>query len=259
MISASRITSALAVLIVGMGEVPDSNAAIVDLQNATATYSQINPDFPGLWSASKTIDGTRSGAFTSWAIARCEGSPVCGNTHTKPETIVWETKHDLTVNATTPLEFKLYHGDFVPSPDHNLGRFRLSYTRDDRSLFADGMDNGGDVSANWVVIDPVAFSSTTGETFTKLGDSSLLVSGGSNFNSTYRIAATLAAAGITGFRLEALEDSSLPFSGPGRATPNGNFALSEFQLTTVPVPASLWLISSGVLALFGLARSRRIQ
>ncbi|MDP7572097.1 MAG: hypothetical protein QF391_10875, partial [Myxococcota bacterium] len=40
--------------------------------------------------------------------------------------------------------------------------------------------------------------------------------------------------GITGVRLEALSDPSLPAEGPGRAK-NGNFVLNEFTLSAVPL------------------------
>ena len=40
--------------------------------------------------------------------------------------------------------------------------------------------------------------------------------------------------GITGIRLEALTDPSLPGQGPGRA-PNGNFVLNEFRVTAAPL------------------------
>ena len=243
------IALAVSVPIVGIGYSSDSNAAPVALQYATATYSQ-----PGGWGPGNTIDGNFN---TAWAIARCESTTSCFNTRADAQTIVWETKNNLTVNATTPLEFRLDHHVGFAAPDHNLGRFRLSYTTDDRSLFADGAETGGDVTANWELIDPVSISSMSGETFTILSDSSVLVSGGSNLYSTYRIAATLAAVGITGFRLEALKDSSLPFGGPGRQATNGNFTLSEFSITPVPLPATAWLIGSGLLALLGLVRSNR--
>ncbi len=218
-------------------------ANTIDLQNATATYSQD----PVLWSASKTIDGNISGSFVSWAVF----DPDNG---VSAQTIVWETTNDLFMNPDMTIQFTLHHQDYIPRPGHNLGCFRLSYTTDDRSDFADGLNYNGDVSANWTVIDPISTGSSGGETFTILSDSSLLVSGGANWNSTYQVNASLSAAGITGFRLEALENPSLPFQGPGREPANGNFHLSEFRVSAAPIPGAIWLFLSGLIALWGVKK-----
>ena len=202
----------------------------ITLQNATATYSQMSIP-PGLWSASNTIDGNESGSFTSWAI--CENECPTSTENTAAQTIVWETQDDLRLNPGSQITFRLYHRDGIPVGGHNLGRFSLAYTNDDRSLFADGENIGGDVLANWVAIDPESFSSSGGEAFTKLPDLSLLVSGGSNNYPVYEVTALLSpVAPITGFKLEALEHPSLPFEGPGRQVVNGNFHLSEFVVVT---------------------------
>lgn len=229
--------STLALLCIGAAQ---PVAAGVALQNASATYSAQNPCCVGLWHPRNTIDGRTSGSFTSWSIYQ---DPM------QPATIVWETQADLTLTAQ-PLVFALHHQDFVPSPGHNLGRFRLSYTIDDRSTFADGLDIGGDVDANWAIIVPANAVSSGGETMTTLADSSILVSGGSNYYPTYTIrSAPLTVGGITGFRLEAIQDASLPFGGPGRQPANGNAHLSEFVVTTIPEPAAPLLAGFGLAAL----------
>jgi hypothetical protein len=140
----------------------------------------------------------------------------------------------------------MFHADITVPAQHSIGRFRLSFTTDDSSTFADGLASGGDVTATWTVLDPLTFSSTTGETFTKQGDLSLLVSGGTNIQSTYTITALLPVTGVTGLRLETLEDVSLPFDGPGRQPDNGNFVLSEFTVAISAVP------EPGVLAMTGV-------
>jgi hypothetical protein len=117
------------------------------------------------------------------------------------------------------------------NPEHTLGRFRLSVTTDDRADFADGLDTGGDVSASWTVLKPEIFTSANGTTLEVLSDNSILASGTPPDTDTYTITARTPLSGITGFRLEALEDASLPVSGPGRHTANGNFVLSEFVVT----------------------------
>ena len=53
-------------------------------------------------------------------------------------------------------------------------------------------------------------------------------------------------AGVTGFRLEALKDPSLPFGGPGRQATNGNHHLSEFVVSTVPEPQSALMLAIGL-------------
>ena len=194
----TKLLVSLGVALALAGAASTASAAPVPLQNATATFSQSNPCCGDIWSPRYTIDGQRSGSFVSWAPNR--GDPP---DFTLPETIVWETKSDLAVNTGRPPEFGIWQEDFVPRPGHNLGRFRLSYTTYDRSLFADGLATGGDVSANWTVIDPLTARSSTGESFTELADKSLLVSGGANTYSDYFVTAAFAATGVvTGFRLE---------------------------------------------------------
>jgi hypothetical protein len=73
-------------------------------------------------------------------------------------------------------------------------------------------------------------SSQVGAQFAKKEDGSILVSG-PNGKDVYTIIAQTSIMGITGIRLEAMADPSLPASGPGRA-PNGNFVLSELKLTS---------------------------
>jgi hypothetical protein len=231
----TRALSALALL--GLGLSASSEAALGDvgLQNATATHSATNPCCPDLFHPRNTIDGF-FGRF--WSINR----PV----EHQAETIVWETEAELTLGSAMTLKFSLHH-NAGGTAGHNLGRFRLSYTTDDRALFADGLDIGGAVAANWVVIAPGAATSNGGEVFTILADASILVSGVTSAQPTYTVTSSFAASGITGFRLEALKDPSLPFGGPGRQPANGNFHLDEFLVTVVPEPAS------GVLMLLGLA------
>jgi hypothetical protein len=67
----------------------------------------------------------------------------------------------------------------------------------------------------------------------KQPDGSILAGGKNPPSDTYTITAPTDLTGITAIRLEALTDSSLPCSGPGRAS-NGNFALKEFSVKAWP-------------------------
>lgn len=222
-------------------------AGPVGLQNATATFSQsIGANFP----ASTMIDGNFSGALgQGWAIFDGAGALA--------QTAVFETTADTGFAGGTLLTFTLSQL-YTAAPQHTLGRFRLSFTTDNRADFADGLQTGGDVTANWTVLTPTSASATNGATLAILGDGSVLASGTSPSTSVYTITALTSLTGITGFRLEALEDPSLPGSGPGRQPANGNFVLTEFEVNAdvaVPEPASLALLSAG-FALF-LARRPR--
>ena len=225
-----RITLLSALAALGLVFAAESPGADVLLQNATATYSQL---YDPPWVPSFTIDGKTSGYRTSWAIYQFDpGHPVYDPDGQRAQTIVWETRTDLTLDGSSPLTFALHHQESNTAPGAALGRFRLSYTTDDRATFADGLSSGGDVTANWVVIAPASASSTGGEVLTTLPDSSILVSGGSNTYPTYTVTSLLKVSGITGFRLEAMKDDALPHRGPGRFPDNGNFHLSEFVVTT---------------------------
>lgn len=73
----------------------------------------------------------------------------------------------------------------------------------------------------------VSHAATSGAKLTAQEDGSVLVSGEVPDQDRYTLILELPAAEVTGFRLEALADKSLPAKGPGRA-PNGNFVLSQF-------------------------------
>jgi Tol biopolymer transport system component/predicted Ser/Thr protein kinase len=226
--SHSAILSAFTIL----GLAAPSAAAPITLQNATATFSQTafggNP-------VGQAIDGNFA-PENGWAV-------LSGST-TSAQTAVFESASDVGFAGGTSFEFTF--SQFLTStPGTLLGRFRLSITTDERSLFADGLSTGGDVTANWVVLMPTGASATNGATLTILGDGSILSGGTRPANSVYTVNASTALTGITGFRLEMLEDPSLPTNGPGRAN-NGNFALTEFQVdasqAAIPEPSSALLL-----------------
>jgi hypothetical protein len=231
------------------GIIQTATAVSVTLQQPTATYSQ---NFSGVnHSVANAIDGILNND-RGWAVA-----PSSSGTSIPAQTAAFETAVDIGFVPGSLITFTLLQAH--SNPGHNLGRFRLSITTDDRSLFADGLATGGDVTANWVVLNPSSFSSSAGATLTKLGDFSLLASGSNLSPDTYTISAPTSLTGITGIRLEALEDPSLPFSGPGRYGANGNFVVSELTMSivSVPEPTVLAIFGIGVLVLGMVRRSQR--
>ena len=84
----------------------------------------------------------------------------------------------------------------------------------------------------WTPLDPKELSSTSATTLTKQKDLSVLATV-SNGIGAYKVVAETDLQGITAVRLEALSDDRQPKKGPGRA-PDGNFVLTEFELTAAP-------------------------
>lgn len=87
----------------------------------------------------------------------------------------------------------------------------------------------GDQKVVWTVLEPASAKSRNHTELKTLPDGSVL---GSEFpnKDTFTITATTDLTGVTGVRLEALPDPSLPAQGPG-AAPNGNFVLTGFQVS----------------------------
>jgi hypothetical protein len=185
---------------------PSNTGSPIAMQNATATFSQSG------FSPGATIDGNDSSG--GWAI---NGGPA-------PQTLVWETAADVSATGDTEFIF-----NFIQTfgSGHFLGAFRISATTDARSEFADGLANNGDVTANWVVLDPVQITSTGNETFTVRNDKTIVVTGNMPSTTRHTIKFKGINGNVTGFRLEALNDPSLGGTGgPGR-TSHGNFVLTE--------------------------------
>lgn len=87
-------------------------------------------------------------------------------------------------------------------------------------------------AAIWQTLDLVA---STGKTpVQKRPDGSLLTSGQAPKVDVYTFTFHTCQKGITGLRLDALADPSLPKNGPGRA-PDGNFILTDVAVTAAPL------------------------
>ncbi len=149
-------------------------------------------------------------------------------------TAVVETGENIGANAETEFTFVLAQ-NFGSTL---IGYFRISATTDDRSLFADGLSTGGDITANWTVLTVISVTGTGGETFDIFPDQSILVGGALPSTTAYTLKAKGISGAVSGFRIELLEHPSLPTNGPGR-TGNGNWVLSEFSVSYsggVPFP-----------------------
>ncbi len=101
---------------------------------------------------------------------------------------------------------------------------------------------GGDdqPSARWTILTAAEFKAKSGAKLQRQDDGSYLASGTNAGQDEYTFTATTPLRGLTGLRLEALADASLPKQGPGRA-PNGNFGLSRIRVSAAPInggPAS---------------------
>ena len=101
-----------------------------------------------------------------------------------------------------------------------------------------------DASSGWTVLWPDVTTSAAGATLTRLPDGSVLAGGPNPPVDTYTIEVTSSRSGITGLRLEALIDPSLPGDGPGRSPRNANFNLTSIRWSTIagpsaPVPVGL--------------------
>lgn len=241
---AGRAIRVLCLVAAPMAVALPASAAPVTLGGATATFCQEG------WPVSASIDGD-FGPINGWAIHPQEGST---------QVAVYQTAADTGSGTQTELRFDL-HMLYSPqvNAQHLLGRFRLAATTSARGTFGQGSEcadasPGG--TAVWTVLQPQIVVSASGQTLTVQPDSSILASGSLPSTDLVTVRVITPLQGITGFRLEALADGSLPFGGPGRYPSNGNFVLTELVVdarSELAVPTlSTWALALAGLLLAGV-------
>ncbi|MEX2216114.1 MAG: PSD1 and planctomycete cytochrome C domain-containing protein [Phycisphaeraceae bacterium] len=100
---------------------------------------------------------------------------------------------------------------------------------------AEAKKEGKPQQPTWHALDVADFNSSGGAEGTILEDKSVLVSGARPDTDVYTVTVETELTDITGFKLEALTDDSLPGKGPGRHhQERPNFVLYEFTITASP-------------------------
>ena len=87
----------------------------------------------------------------------------------------------------------------------------------------------------WVPLRASKITSTNKAAFKQQADRSIIASGNAD-KGVYNLEFPTDLKNITGFRLEALADASLPGNGPGLPS-NGNFVVTEFEVKVAPKDA----------------------
>jgi hypothetical protein len=197
----------------------------VSLSNATADHSQAG--FP----VSAILEDLEEGWGGYQQYLR---EPIAA-------TAVVETVTDLHAGSDgLELVFRLHHRQDTPA-GLNLGRFRVSWTGDDRDAFADGLEHDGDVDADWEVLTPLRTASRNLAWMDVLADGSVFVHDAGGECDVYTLLCRVPAGSVvTGFRIEAMEDDRLPRTpggqtpgGPGHSPNEGNFVLSYLEVEAV--------------------------
>ena len=188
----------------------------VKLQRAWASFSQAG--FP----IQAAIDGnTLSGG---WAIR--EETDADDLTH--PQTAIFITAADEGHPAGSLISFKLTQNG---GGQRLIGRFRLALTSVDRDRLADQAGVAGMAPDEWAVLTPRSLATESGAMLTLREDASILATTPMPSVDVYLIRAPTTLSRITGIRLEVLPSPLHPSYGPGMGRPDGNFVLTELEVS----------------------------
>jgi|GEM_PF-268083 len=86
---------------------------------------------------------------------------------------------------------------------------------------------------DWTVLTPESARSNPAVPLEIEADGTIIARGEAPERATYTLLVRTPLRGLTGLRLEALPDETLPLNGPGRSR-NGNFVLNEFRVAAAP-------------------------
>ncbi|HEX8522318.1 MAG TPA: DUF1549 domain-containing protein [Tepidisphaeraceae bacterium] len=81
----------------------------------------------------------------------------------------------------------------------------------------------------WIVATPVSVKASSGATMKVLPDSSVLLGGTNPDTDVHEVVLRTDLSRVTGIRVEAIADASLPQGGPGRSPSSGNFVLNQIE------------------------------
>ena len=137
----------------------------------------------------------------------------------------WEQEHALLVAARTRFEVN----ELPPRFDQMLSALRSNEVAG---------PNQPKLSAGWRLPAATRMTSEAGATMTLQPDGSFLVSGTNADKDGYSCVVETLSTNMTGIRLDAFNDPSLPRGGPGRA-PNGNIGLSRIRIEAAPLDGSI--------------------
>lgn len=131
----------------------------------------------------------------------------------------------------------------TPEQDAQRDALKAKLKTAEDALAADSPERAGaqarweadtrETRAQWATLRPTTATATDGATLAVQKDGSILASGENPRVTTYTIESSTDATAITGLRLEALLDPSLPKQGPGR-DPYGHFRLTRLQVFAAP-------------------------
>lgn len=158
--------------------------------------------------------------------------PILLKKEKEREKLIGEAK---TTLASYEKEIAPREAELDKKQKENIAKAEAALKEQEAKLgeLAAAWEKKNDRATKWAALDPKSFTDTGKAKLTKLADFSILASGPSK-KGKYTIIAETSLTDITGIKLEALVDKSLPKNGPGRAVNDGNFVLTEFEVTQAP-------------------------